>query len=195
MNHPRIFALWTTVTLLTLTTSSASALDGYQDRRGLFLGVGVGAGLGAAATDAQEQNGLDDGRRLGMHVNALVGGGATERLVLAAQGNMWRRTVSINDFASAHTHLSANAVANYFILDGLFLEAGAGLAYGSFDTFVQGQSSSRYREMGLATKAGAGFEFFVNSQTAIGAHFGYTRHFYARSNFDTLNLNISARWY
>ena len=49
--------------------------------------------------------------------------------------------------------------------------------------------------MGLALKGGAGFEYFVNGQIAIGARVGYVRHFYSNGDFDTVAGGITLRWY
>ena len=126
---PHKFALAASIALLTLTVSqSAMALDGYQDRRGLFAGVGVGGGVGLVDVEGNESTGIDSGRKLGLHLNGMIGGGASDRLVIGGEGNWWARTAYIGDNALSHHHMSFNAVANFFILDGLFVEGGGGLA-------------------------------------------------------------------
>lgn len=181
---------------LTLLASSAFALDGYKDRRGIFLGIGVGGGVGAADTDLDgEATGLDDGRQLGLDLNATVGGGVTEFLTVGAQGNWWIRTVQLGDRSLDHQHLNFLANANFFFLDGFYAEGGAGLAYAAFDTARGDASTFTYRELGLAVRAGAGFEFFLNGTTAFGLNAGYTRHFYNNATFDTVNGMVTVRWY
>ena len=92
---------------LTLVASSAWALDGYKDRRGIFLGVGLGGGVGAADTDVDgEATGLDDGRQLGLDLSATLGGGVTEFLTVGAQGNWWIRTVQLGERSLEHQHLN-----------------------------------------------------------------------------------------
>ncbi len=158
--------------------------------------MGVGGGVGSASVDDSDQStGLDDDRLLGLHLSAVVGGGAYERLTIGAEGNWWIRTVELGDRSSSHQHLSFNAVGNLFILEGLYALGGVGLAYALFDTSEGGLDETRYRELGLAAKAGAGFEFFLNGTVAAGVEFAYTRHFYNNADFDTLNGGVTLRWY
>ncbi|MEC9400512.1 MAG: outer membrane beta-barrel protein [Myxococcota bacterium] len=193
---PHKFALAASIALLTLTVSqSAMALDGYQDRRGLFAGVGVGGGVGLVDVEGNESTGIDSGRKLGLHLNGMIGGGASDRLVIGGEGNWWARTAYIGDNALSHHHMSFNAVANFFILDGLFVEGGGGLAYAIFDTQGPSVDPIHYQELGLAVKGGAGFEMFVNSQVALGLKVGYTRHFYTNADFDTVAGGVTVRWY
>lgn len=173
----------------------ATALDGYRDRRGLFGGLSLGGGVGAAATDG-ELTGIDKGRKLGMHLSGILGAGATRNFVFAAEGNWWGRTVLLNDFELEHNHFSLNAVGEFFLVEGLYLEGGAGIAYGAFETLRRTQMITRYGEMGLAVKGGGGVEFFAGSDMAFGLRVGYTRHFYqVGKNFDTISAALSVRWY
>jgi hypothetical protein len=181
---------------LILVSSSAFALDAYQDRRGIFLGMGLGGGIGAASTDLSgESTGLDTGRQIGLDLSATVGGGVTESLTIGAQGNWWVRTVKFGERSLEHQHLNLLANANLFILSGLYVEAGAGLAYAAFDTARGDIETFTYRELGLAARGGAGFEFFLNGTTALGVNAGYTRHFYNNAEFDTLSVGFTVRWY
>ena len=180
--------------LLCVTQTSAMALDGYQDRRGLFTGVGVGGGVGMVESE-DGQTGVDSGRKLGLHLSALVGGGVHERLTVAGEASWWARNVLLNDYVLNHHHLSFNALANLFLLEGIFLEGGGGLAYAIYDTQTPDRPDFRYQELGLSLKGGAGFEFFVNSQIAVGLKAGYTRHFYSRASFDTVAGGLTIRWY
>lgn len=194
--NPHKLAITASIMLLTLTLSqSAFALDGYQDRRGLFAGVGVGGGVGLVDVDTNASTGIDQGRKLGLHLNGMVGGGVTDWLVLGGEANWWARTAYIGDNALSHNHMSFNTVANLFLLEGLFIEGGGGLAYAIFDTQGPSVDTLRYQELGLALKGGAGFEMFVNSQIAIGMKVGYTRHFYTNADFDTVAGGVTVRWY
>ena len=183
-----------TALLLLLTTSQAVALDGYEDRRGLFGGIGIGGGVGLV-NSPEGETGIDSGRKVGMHLHGIIGGGARKDLVFGAEGNWWLRTVQLGDNALEHHHLSFNGVVNYFILDAFYLDGGVGMAYTIYDAQRDNQQVLRYQELGLSAKAGAGFEFFVNSNTAIGMRFGYTRHFYTNASFDTISGGFSIRWY
>lgn len=177
-------------------SSNAFALDAYQDRRGLFAGVGLGGGPGAASVDnVADITGLDDGRQMGLHFNVLVGGGITERLTGAAEASWWIRTVQLGERHLDHQHFSFMPVVSFFLFEGLHLKGGAGLAYASFDAERSGVSVHHYREMGLAAKAGAGWEFFLNGTVAAGVDLTYTRHFYGGANFDTVNGALTLKWY
>jgi hypothetical protein len=81
------------------------------------------------------------------------------------------------------------------LFDALFLEGGGGLAYGIYDVAKFDRQVERYQELGLALKGGAGFEFFVNGQVAIGMRFGYTRHLYTNGSYDVVNGGLTLRWY
>lgn len=176
-------------------SANAFALDGYQDRRGVFAGLGLGGGVGLVQTDESgETTGIDGGRKLGMHMSAMFGGGATKNLVIAGEANWWARSVYIDDDSLRHHHLSFNAVANLFLFNGFYLEGGGGLAYAIFDA-QRAESSYRYQELGLALKGGAGVEFFLNSQIAMGMRVGYTRHMYNNADFDTIAGGLTLRWY
>lgn len=174
----------------------ATALDAYEDRRGLFLGIGIGGGVGAATTTFDgDQTGLDEGRQLGLNLSATLGGGANEFLTLGGQGNWWIRTVKVGSRSLSHQHLNFLADANLFFFDGFYGEGGVGLAYAVFDTARNSETTFTYRELGLAAKVGAGYEFFMNGTTAVGFNASYTRHFYNNANFDTVNGAITVRWY
>jgi len=190
---PMTMATLCALTIMSIS-SSAFALDGYADRRGLFSGIGLGGGVGLVESE-NGSTGIDQGRKLGMHMSAIVGGGASEHIVVGGEANWWARTAQIGTRNLSHHHLSFNAIADVFILDGFYLEGGGGLAYTIFDAERSGQQIIRYQELGLAVKGGAGFEFFVNSQVAIGMKMGYTRHFYSNTDFDTVAGGITLRWY
>ena len=197
--HP-LFAIGATLTLsalfLTWTASSAFALDGYKDRRGLFGGLGLGGGVGLVDTERDDEStGIDQGRKLGLHLSGILGGGITQNLVFGGEANWWIRTVRINQSALQHHHMSFNGVLNFFLIEGIYLEGGVGLAYAIFDVERNNQQTYRYQELGMSAKAGGGFEFFVNSDLAMGMHASYTRHFYTNSDFDTVSAGLTLRWY
>lgn len=192
---PRLIALCI-ATIILFSATSAWALDGYKDRHGLFAGGGIGGGPGSIVLDDGDVlSGLEGTGDLGLHLHGIVGGGVTDRLVMGAEINSWIRTVSVNNSSLNHQQWSANAVADFFLVHGLFIEAGLGLAYAYSDGQRDDGSTSRYQEMGLAAKAALGFEYFLNGNAAAGIRFGYTRHFYSRVDFDTFTGGIMLRWY
>lgn len=177
-----------------LVGSQAMALDGYKDRKGVFVGASIGGGVGASERDEAEITGLDDKRQMGLTLRAELGGGVTQNLVFSGQGNWWIRTVQVGDRDLEHQHLNLLANANLFLIEGLYVTGGFGLAYGSYDS-TKGVKVNHYSEMGIAAKAGAGAEFFVNGTVAAGVEASYTRHFYSESYFDTIGGGIVIRWY
>lgn len=186
--------------LVLLAASSAFALDGYAKRKGLFAGIGIGAGVGGV--DLQEgegQAGFEDGRLPGFHINGMIGGGVNDNIVMGVQGNWWGRSVTKtseegNTNTWEHHHTSLLAAGNFFVINGLYLEAGGGVAYSAFEGTRAGENR-QHNEMGFALKGGAGFEYFINGTHAIGFNAGYTRHFYDLATFDTFNAGVSLRWY
>ncbi|MFU8804579.1 MAG: outer membrane beta-barrel protein [Bradymonadaceae bacterium] len=191
---PRTLAAFFALAILSWSVNAA-AIDGYKDRRGIFVGVGLGGGLGAVDVDeANVRTGFEEGGELGLHLSGIVGGGWTKNIIFGTEMNWWIRTTQVGDQSLNHQHLSFNAVTNVFILSGLYAEAGLGLAYAIFDTSIPG-GMRHYREMGMAAKLGAGFEYFINGTVAPGFHVGYTRHFYQRAEFDTFMAGVTLRWY
>ncbi len=179
-----------------LTASSAWAIDGYKDRHGFFIGGGIGGGPGAVhIADEPFDSGLEGTGDLGLAPSLIVGGGATDRLVFGAEANTWIRTVSRHGNRLNHQHWSFNAVTNFFVIHGFYLEAGIGLGYAFSDATTNQGDERRYQEMGLAGKIGTGFEYFLDGTIAAGMNFGYTRHFYSNVDFDTFTGAITLRWY
>lgn len=177
-------------------SSTAWAIDGYKDRRGPFIGIGFGGGAGSVhINDDNFTSGLEGGGDLGLHLNVNGGGGVTENIVFGAELNTWIRTVSVHDTRLNHQHWSFNAVGEFFLAHGLFVDAGLGLAYAISEASHQNVQTRRYQEMGLALRAGTGFEYFLNGTVAAGLRFGYTRHFYENVEFDTFQGALTLRWY
>lgn len=189
-----VLAITTLIALLCMSTQ-AFALDGYEDRRGLLAGVAVGGGVGIVESE-EGLTGIDQGRKLGFHLSGMVGAGLSERLTLFGEANWWARSVELGENKLASNHYSFNATGNLFLLEGIYVSGGAGLAYASYDAQRGvGVPVENYRELGLAVKGGGGFEFFVNGNTAIGVKIDYTRHFYNNAEFDTLAGGFTLRWY
>lgn len=182
--------------LILLSASSAWAIQGYKDRHGFFVGGGIGGGPGSVILDDGDvASGLEGTGDLGLHLNLIAGGGMTDNIVFGAEVNSWIRTVAINQNQLNHQQWSFNAVGDFFLVHGLFLEGGLGLAYAYSDGQRADGTSHRYQEMGLAAKLGLGFEYFLNGTVAAGIRFGYTRHFYSRVDFDTFTGSVMLRWY
>ncbi|TDP73716.1 hypothetical protein [Bradymonas sediminis] len=194
---PRALAALFIAGFVLMMSSSAFALDGYADRKGVFVGLGVGGGIGAVANeDDGITNGLGDGRKLGLSLHGIIGGGVNKNIVLGLGVNTWIRNVEQGSQDYHHQHWNFLANGNFFLIDGLYIDAGAGLAYASYDATI-GPVTQTYNEMGLALRGGLGYEFFLNGTHALGMNVGYTRHFYfdADAAFDTIGATIGIRWY
>jgi hypothetical protein len=179
-----------------MAASSAFALDNYADRTGLFVGIGIGGGVGAVDMDAEEISaGFGDSRQLGLGLHGVIGGGLNKNIVLGLGINSWIRTVDKESQEFSHQHWNFLAQGDFFLIKGLYVEGGAGLAYAMFDAQQGANDSTEYAEMGLALRGGAGYEFFINGTHALGINVGYTRHFYSNASFDTFGAGIGIRWY
>jgi hypothetical protein len=130
--------------------ADAAALDGYQDRRGLFSGLGVG---GSAAIQ-----GGSVGGEAGFH--AQIGGGATKRLTLALDIDT---RVQIVDGRTSWM-LVPGPQLDVFLLESLFVSAGVGLAFVFPDADLLPDKELVF---GFDGMLGLGFEFFVGSDVAI----------------------------
>lgn len=192
---PWLFAVVTAV-VLTAAGAPATALDGYEDRKRLFGAVGVGGGAGALRIVRGGADSLDS-RRLqpGFHATAMLGGGITQRVLAAAEANWWFRNVNRGDDHRWATHQwSLLPVVNVFVVEGLHLDAGGGLAYGAL-VGDHPRADLPHRELGFAAEAGAGYEFWLNGTLAAGVDVNYARHFYGDGSFDTVSGAFMLRWY
>ncbi|MFP4599050.1 MAG: hypothetical protein ACLFVJ_12405 [Persicimonas sp.] len=193
---PRALAALLVAGLILTAASSAFALDGYADRKGIFAGLGFGGGIGGVdLQDGDGTAGFEEGRLPGLEFSGVLGGGLSENIVLGAQGNMWVRNVQKGSQTLAHRHSSLMAMGNFFLIEGLYVEAAAGLAYAAFDGQRGDNDLREYRELGFAARAAVGYEYFINGTHALGGSVGYTRHFYGNADFDTLSGTIGLRWY
>lgn len=196
MKRQKYLLATATAVMLLLIASDAFALDAYKDRRGVFFGLGLGGGIGGAEVDPiNELTGFEDGREMGFATQIEVGSGVARALTLSGQGNWWARTVQVNDRSVEHHHLNFMPVARLYVLDSIYGTAGFGLGYAIFDSVVSGRETKHYQEMGVATKLGAGMEFWVNGTVAMGLETSYSRHFYSKSHFDTFTGGITIKWY
>lgn len=182
--------------IVLLTAGSATAIQGYKDRHGLFVGGGLGGGPGAVhVADEPFESGLEGTGDLGLAPHLIVGGGASDNLLFGAEANSWIRTVDVHGNRLNHQQWSFNAVTNFFVFQGLYLEGGLGLSYAFSDAVTAEGEERRYQEMGLSAKIGTGFEYFLDGTIAAGMRFGYSRHFYSDVDFDSFIGAVTLRWY
>jgi hypothetical protein len=159
-------------TVMLGSVSSAWALDGYRDRKGLLYGLTVGFG-GSKPGDADREMGVD--------VRGRVGGGPAANITLDAELG-YDRLIDVD--ASS---ITGYAGVNFFLIDNLYLRGMGGIAHFSPD---EGKS-----ETGLGVGGGVGYEFFVNSDLAIGGLLDYQKQFYKEFDVDTFSFGVTLSMY
>lgn len=147
-----------------ILTSSATAfaLDAYQDRRGLFTGIGLGGG---AAFQGDEQGGA-------MMIDLQLGGGATRDLTFDLDLDVWFQLMDTHE----NWMITPGPELNYFITEGLFVRGGLGLALVFVtgdevkETVPGGGKSSEKTDFTLGGdfSLGLGYEFFAGANLALG---------------------------
>ena len=129
--------------------TDASALDGYQDRKGMFAGVGIGGG-------AAIQNDNVGGDML---LDVQLGGAPSNRVTFALDLDVRLQLVEGN----SNWYLVPGPEFNFFLSDAIFIRLGVGLAFVFPEEDVMGKSLT----LGMDASVGVGYEFFVNSNWAI----------------------------
>lgn len=166
----RYAAAGAALAVLMTAASAASALDAYQDRRGIYAGVGLGGG-------AAFQDGEPGG---GVLLDLQIGGGATKRITLALDVDFWFQLMDRHD----NWMITPGPEVTFFITDGLFVRAGVGMALtiiraGDDDEISAGAHTAPVQTGGEKTwendftigfdgALAVGWEFFANSNLAIG---------------------------
>jgi hypothetical protein len=149
---------------LTTICQSAFALDSYQDRRGVFWGIGIGGG-GAFPISNDDPGGA-------VLFDIQIGGGANKNLTLSLDLDF--------SFQLLEDHknffITPGPELNYFFGEtGLFIRAGLGMALNfvfidedkSAQVPGEGLDDSDFR-IGFDGSLGIGWEFFTNSNLAVG---------------------------
>lgn len=173
----------------------AFALDGFRDRRGLFFGVNLAGGAGQAVADGKT---VGD-RSLGLTVGARVGGGINKRLTLDLSIDGFFLTQNQELAAGIErqidtTLLSGMIGGSLFLVDGLYVRGMGGLANASSSVEGPGGKATT-DETGLGLGLGGGYEFFANSNLAIGAGVDYRMFVFDDVNYNVFNVGITATWY
>lgn len=141
----------------------ARALDAYQDRRGIFSGIGLGGG-GAFPVNGDDPGGA-------VLLDFQIGGGATQNLTFDFDIDL---TFQLLD-ARKDLLVTPGPELNYFFgKTGLFVRAGIGMAldFGWIDAPRDVPNFDRKEEsdfrIGFEAAAGLGWEFFANANLAVG---------------------------
>lgn len=165
--------------LLCAVASPATALDAYQDRRGLFTGIGLGGGMAVQGGDPGGAFVLD----------LQLGGGATKRLTLNLDLDIWAQVWDDHH----NWMITPGPEVNFFVTDGLFIRAGIGLPL----TFanVEGVDDSDF-SIGFDGSLGVGWEFFAGSDLAVGfALEGDYMLLYDHEDVITVGFSLGIRYY
>ena len=162
--------------IVLLWAAPALALDGYQDRRGLFLGVSAGGGLISPPGGESEFS-----KRFGVR----VGGGVAENLTLDVSGDFLFMGGDIDGRI-----FSFYGGGSYFVVPMAFVRAAIG-----FSQLKQDFALTNETDPGMAFQLGAGFEMFVNSDLAAGFSVTYDRQQFDNRGFNLVTGLIGISWY
>jgi hypothetical protein len=139
--------------VLTSASAPAHALDGYQDRRGLFWGMGFGGG-GIVLVPPGDMGG---------HIlfDLQLGAGVTQNLTLNFDTD-----VLIGIFEGQRNYIfTPGPEVNYFFgSTGFFVRGGIGAAM----SIVNVNNTNDF-SIGFDAGVGFGYEFFANSNLSLGA--------------------------
>lgn len=149
----RILMMMVPFLVLFAVSSSALALDGFKDRRGLFWGMGFGGGgiVGIPSGD------------VGGHVliDLQLGAGATQNLTLCLDTDV---LIGIFDDQRNFVFTPGPEVNYFFGATGFFVRAGVGAAM----SVVNVRNTNDFN-IGFDSGLGFGYEFFANTNLSIGA--------------------------
>ena len=185
-------------------SSSAFALDGYQDRDGVYGGFSAGGGLGLVLnspdaienTDLQ-QTSINEAEGPGLLLQGVIGGGISDGVTLGLGADWWFRSVSKGaDDTYAWHNSNIGADASFYIVDGFHVGSRLGFAYGVCSGTRNGRNCN-WQEMGFAAKAGVGYEFWFNGNVAGTVDMDYTQYVYMSGPqyVGTANLTFGLRFY
>jgi hypothetical protein len=163
------------VAIVLLGSAPALALDGYQDRRGLFFGLAAGGGMSSPSEGDSE---------FGQRFAVRVGGGVSESLTLDVSGDFLFMGDDLGRVISFY------GGAAYFFVPMAYVRGGIGFSHYKFDVGLESES-----DPGLAFQVGAGFEMFVNSDLAAGLSVLYDRQEFDGGGINQVTGLIGISWY
>ena len=169
--------------LVSLFASSAFALDGYRDRKGLY----GGAMLMGSSSQADYANATGN---LGLGISLRVGGGINSQLTLDLSVASRSGTATEGGADVTTTSSSMFLGANYFVNDGFYVRGMGGLAQLTSEVGPFEDS-----ETGLGAGVGLGYEFFGSADLAIGVGGDFQIHSFDDVSVQLMNIGVTATWY
>ena len=195
MNRPTWMVSCLTLALVILTWAApAEAIDAWRDRRGLFAGLSFGGGQAASTFTNSD---TEDRTRMGLVFGGKIGGGITKWLTADLELLCWTRSEEVENTSTSSTHLSTFLAGNLFLLDGIYLKGGGGLAQAWLETYNKTDKGlSERSDLGWGFMAGLGYEFFVNADLALSVNCDFHQHHIPElMTFRSFNVFAGATWY
>jgi len=157
-----------------LLPGTASALDAYRDRTGLYYGGGLGFGAGKSDDDGAET-------KAGLNLSGRIGGGINENLTLDFTMGLTKQLDIDN------TLISGFVGTNLFVAGDFSVRLMGGIAHASLD--------GADGETGFGAGAGLGYEFWANADLAVGVGVDYQHLFLDEGSFKTINFGVTFNVY
>lgn len=198
--------LFISLSLVLLTAAASSAMDlGGHDRDGVVFGFNIGAGWNKMDYAFPDDDGLLIGGETNTEVdltgNLTLGWARNDNLVLSIGAHGWkaRYWVRGNSLSASTTQFQID-LAWFPRGNGFWLRGGVGPGNISFSAVVPAANVT-FQEWGWAWLGGAGYEFRVSNEVAIG--FAYEYRYLsvgAFEDFDDTSMDshcalLSFRWY
>jgi hypothetical protein len=135
-------------------SGAALAMDGYHDRRGLFVGAhATGAGV----------FGINEENAGGFGLGLALGGGASDWVTLGLLVDLYYFP---SDRVLEPVVIRPAAQVQMFFPSGLFVDLSAGLSYWSYQS-APDLPNADDNDMGFSAAAGLGYEFWVGASYAL----------------------------
>jgi hypothetical protein len=171
------------LTGLGLAGTGHAFMDGYQDRKGVYVGAALGGGTGRAKPD-----GGGSTSAAGFQPSARVGIGGSKDLGLDIETAFFRGT----DQGTEQKQLSATLNLQKFLTQELYVRGGFGFANGTLETTP---ALADKTQSGTAFTAGVGYEIFLNTESALNIGGVYRSSDYDTSSFRYVGLQVGWTWY
>lgn len=167
------------------TSAPAAFIDGYQDRRGFFVGGSIGGGNGTTTIDTG-----GDFDTIGFLFAGRIGGGVSRNFTLDAEFSAWFGEEEIMGLTLDRKEFDVIVNGNFFLGRDFYLRGGLGFAVGKLDLLGFGESQE-----GFAASGGLGYELFMNSNLAANINLAWKGHYYDDFNFNYFGIQVGLNYY